>query len=119
MTFTQQVHDCADHPDCTNILCVDDDTGLVVWESHDHNEVPAENRINPDHPAEDHRGPGDPVPIDPAPLDPAALPEWVQPTGAHDAYHLGDRVAHHDTGWASNIEANTWEPGVYGWDPLG
>lgn len=43
-------------------------------------------------------------------------PEWVQPTGAHDAYDLGAKVSHNDKHWVSNIPANTYEPGVYGWD---
>lgn len=42
-------------------------------------------------------------------------PEWVQPTGAHDAYELGAKVSHNDKHWISDIDANTYEPGVYGW----
>lgn len=42
-------------------------------------------------------------------------PEWVQPTGAHDAYDLGAKVSHNDKHWISNIPANTYEPGVFGW----
>ena len=45
-------------------------------------------------------------------------PEWKQPTGAHDAYALGDKVSHNDKHWTSNIDANTYEPGVYGWDEV-
>lgn len=44
---------------------------------------------------------------------------WVQPTGAHDAYGLGDQVTHGGHLWQSNVDANVWEPGVYGWDDLG
>lgn len=40
---------------------------------------------------------------------------WVQPTGAHDAYNTGDRVTHIDSTWTSEIDANTWEPGISGW----
>lgn len=40
---------------------------------------------------------------------------WVQPTGGHDAYHRGDRVTHRDATWTSTVDANVWEPGVYGW----
>lgn len=36
---------------------------------------------------------------------------WQQPTGAHDAYALGDRVTHKGGVWASLIPANTTEPG--------
>lgn len=42
-------------------------------------------------------------------------PEWVQPTGAHDAYAKGAKVTHSGKHWTSDIEANTYEPGVYGW----
>ena len=41
---------------------------------------------------------------------------WVQPTGAHDAYGVGDEVTHNGQTWVSNTAANVWEPGVYGWD---
>lgn len=43
-------------------------------------------------------------------------PEWRQPTGAHDAYEKGYKVSHNDKHWISNVDANVWEPGVYGWD---
>lgn len=42
-------------------------------------------------------------------------PEWVQPTGAHDAYDLGAKVSHNEKHWISNIPANTYEPGIFGW----
>ena len=42
-------------------------------------------------------------------------PEWVQPTGAQDAYNKGDKVSHNDKHWISDIDSNVWEPGVYGW----
>ena len=42
-------------------------------------------------------------------------PEWVQPTGAHDAYNAGDKVSHNGKHWVSDIDANVYEPGVYGW----
>jgi hypothetical protein len=40
---------------------------------------------------------------------------WVQPLGAHDAYPLGARVTHVGSTWESIVDANVWEPGVYGW----
>ena len=43
-------------------------------------------------------------------------PEWVQPTGAQDAYMAGDKVSHNEKHWISNVDYNTWEPGVYGWE---
>ena len=42
-------------------------------------------------------------------------PEWVRPTGAHDAYAQGAKVSHNGKKWTSDIAANVWEPGVYGW----
>ena len=42
-------------------------------------------------------------------------PDWIQPTGAHDAYAKGDKVTHNSKKWTSDVDANTWEPGVYGW----
>lgn len=42
-------------------------------------------------------------------------PEWIQPTGAHDAYHAGDKVSHAEKHWVSDVDSNIWEPGVYGW----
>lgn len=42
-------------------------------------------------------------------------PEWVQPTGAHNAYALGAKVSHNGKHWISDIDSNVYEPGVYGW----
>ena len=42
-------------------------------------------------------------------------PEWVQPTGAQDAYMTGDKVTHNEAHWISTVDSNVWEPGVYGW----
>lgn len=47
-----------------------------------------------------------------------AWPEWKQPAGAHDAYAKGDHVAHNGKHWESGINANVWEPGVYGWSEI-
>ena len=46
------------------------------------------------------------------------IPEWVQPLGAQDAYRLNDKVKHNGHTWQSNIDYNTYEPGVYGWTQL-
>ena len=45
-------------------------------------------------------------------------PEWVQPQGGHDAYAKGDKVSHNGNHWTSSIDANVWEPGVYGWEEI-
>ena len=46
------------------------------------------------------------------------FPEWVQPTGAQDAYMSGDKVTHNSKHWISTADNNVWEPGVYGWDEV-
>ena len=46
------------------------------------------------------------------------FPEWVQPTGAHDAYNMGDKVSHNEKHWESLIDANVYEPGIYGWQEV-
>lgn len=45
--------------------------------------------------------------------DPAIeWPEWIQPTGAHDAYPKGAKVTHKEKKWISDIDSNVWEPGT-------
>lgn len=52
--------------------------------------------------------------------DPAIeWPEWKQPTGAHDAYNKGDKVSYTGHKWMSDIDANVYAPGVYGWKDCG
>jgi len=50
---------------------------------------------------------------------PGVIPEWVQPEGAHDAYAEEAQVTHNGHLWKSDISANVWEPGVYGWTDKG
>lgn len=47
----------------------------------------------------------------------AIIPQWVQPTGAHDAYNKGDRVLFEGQVYESKIDGNTWSPTAYpaGW----
>lgn len=50
---------------------------------------------------------------------PGEIPVWHQPTGAHDAYAKGDKVRYpdeHGSVWVSLVDANIWQPGVYGWE---
>ena len=44
-------------------------------------------------------------------------PEWVQPTGAHDAYNTGDKVTYNGKHYVSVIDGNIWAPDAYpaGW----
>lgn len=46
----------------------------------------------------------------------SGIPIWTQPLGAHDAYQKGDVVIHKGVKYTSTIDANTYEPGVYGWE---
>lgn len=48
----------------------------------------------------------------------SGYPEWVQPSGAHDAYSSGDKVSHNGKNWQSTVDGNVWEPGVYGWEEI-
>jgi hypothetical protein len=43
---------------------------------------------------------------------------WVQPTGAQDAYQIGDKVTHIGFTWESINANNVWEPGVFGWKKI-
>lgn len=45
-------------------------------------------------------------------------PEWVQPTGAHDAYNKGDKVTYNGKRYVSTADANVYAPDVYGWEVI-
>ena len=38
------------------------------------------------------------------------IPEWVQPTGGHDAYNTGDKVIYEGKVYESLIDGNAWSP---------
>lgn len=46
--------------------------------------------------------------------------EWVQPTGAHDAYNKGDKVTYNGLRYKSTIDANVWDPITLpsGWEQI-
>ena len=74
-------------------------------------------RVNQDHTTQDDWTPD----ITPALFTKISLeeyPEWVQPTGAQDAYNAGDKCSHNGKHWASNLNGNVWEPGIYGWSEV-
>jgi hypothetical protein len=45
------------------------------------------------------------------------IPQWKKPTGAHDAYKIGDKVIFEGNIYTSKINSNTWSPTEYaqGW----
>lgn len=45
------------------------------------------------------------------PALPDDVRDWVPPTGAHDAYAVGDKVRHEGVIYASRIDGNTTVPG--------
>lgn len=45
-------------------------------------------------------------------------PQWSQPIGAMDVYMKGDKVSYNEKHWISNVDNNSWAPGVYGWDEV-
>ena len=67
------------------------------------------------------------TPVEPDPEDPEAspepepepetYPEFVQPTGAHDAYNTGDRVTYNGQVYESTMDGNVYSPDAYpdGW----
>lgn len=57
---------------------------------------------------------------EPEPEPEPDIPVWVQPTGAHDAYQMGDKVHYpgaNDPVYESLINGNVWSPDAYpaGW----
>lgn len=47
-------------------------------------------------------------------------PEFVQPTGAHDAYAAGAQVTWNGEHWRSLLDGNVWSPAAYpqGWEKV-
>lgn len=50
-------------------------------------------------------------------LDESGYPVWSQPTGAHDAYNMGDIVSYNGVLYESLMDGNTYAPDAYpaGW----
>ena len=69
----------------------------------------------------------DEAPIEDAPVEDTpveeestSIPEFTQPTGAHDAYNLGDKVMYNGSTYESAIDNNVYSPEAYpqGWTKL-
>ena len=45
------------------------------------------------------------------------LPEYKQPTGAHDAYHVGDKITYNGKHYTCLVDGCVWTPDAYpqGW----
>ena len=58
-------------------------------------------------------GTGSEEPIEPT----EEYPEYVQPTGAHDAYHVGDKITYFGKHYECVYDGCVWTPDVYpqGW----
>ena len=53
-------------------------------------------------------------------IDPVDITDWVRPTGAHDAYLIGDKVRFEDKFYESLLNGNTYSPTEYpqGWKEI-
>lgn len=47
-------------------------------------------------------------------------PEYVQPTGAHDAYHVGDKITYNGKKYICKLDNCVWNPDTYpaGWEEV-
>ncbi|MGO1608134.1 MAG: hypothetical protein ACTHXF_11715 [Brevibacterium yomogidense] len=54
-------------------------------------------------------------------VEDGGVPEWVRPTGTHDAYQLGDRVTFEGAVYESTMDGNVWPPADHpdGWQQIG
>lgn len=54
----------------------------------------------------------------PEPPEPEEWPEYVQPTGAHDAYNTGDKITYNGRHYICKMDGCVWNPSDYpaGWE---
>lgn len=55
------------------------------------------------------------------PEEPAdEYPEYIQPTGAHNAYNIGDKITYNNKKYVCKINGCVWNPDVYpqGWEEV-
>ena len=79
-------------------------------ENNNNNESEESEIIEPETPSEPE------IIIEPE--DTKEYDEWVQPTGAHDAYAIDAVVSHNGKIWINTSPANIYEPGVFGWNEI-
>lgn len=90
---------------------------LTYWDEVQEGDGPLEPSEEPDEPSTEPEQPEEGGNDD----DPSAdVPDFVQPTGAHDAYNVGDRVKYNGHVYESLITGNTYSPEAYpqGWKML-
>lgn len=77
--------------------------------------------VEPSEPYTEEPGGGEVVEPEPTPEpeEPTTetYPDFVQPTGGHDSYNIGDRVTYNGKVYESTINSNVWAPDAYpqGW----
>lgn len=56
------------------------------------------------------------------PTTPGVPPDWVQPSGSHDPWQVGEHVMHAGKRWVcvqGDAQGNNvWEPGTFGWEEV-
>ena len=54
------------------------------------------------------------------PVETDEYPEYKQPTGAHDAYHVGDKITYKGKKYICKMDGCVWAPDVYpaGWEEV-
>ena len=52
--------------------------------------------------------------------EPEEYPEYVQPTGAHDAYNTGDKITYNGKKYVCKMDGCVWTPDAYpdGWEEV-
>lgn len=57
-------------------------------------------------------------PTEPEPVD--EYPEYIQPTGAHDAYNTGDKITYNGKKYICKMNGCVWNPNTYpqGWEEV-
>ena len=72
----------------------------------------------PEEPTTEPEPTPEPEPEPDEPEEPTTYPDFVQPTGARDAYSKGDIVMYNGKAYISTIDNNVWSPDAYpqGWD---
>lgn len=101
---------------CTVANCVWEPS-VFGWDEY------TEESIEPEEPEEGGEEPVDPNPEQPGeggeeePETPVTeeYPEFVQPTGAHDSYHIGDIVSYNGKLYICTSDNNAYAPDVFGW----